>query len=121
VVDERADLRRGVNNNVIATDIRRREGRIAKIVYVYDQSNTQLGDRPARKLNWPRVVWHTHTVLTGDFDAHSIPRDPRCRLQRDQALWEDVSDENGLEIGNNDREVTHHSTREGHEGELFST
>jgi hypothetical protein len=37
-------------------------------------------------------------------------------VQRDAAFWEDLIDENGLEIGN-DGEATHHWTREGHEGE----
>jgi len=37
-------------------------------------------------------------------------------VQRDAAFWEDVIDENGLEIGK-DGEATHHWTREGHEGE----
>jgi hypothetical protein len=37
-------------------------------------------------------------------------------VQRNATFWEDVIDENGLEIGNDGR-VTHHWTREGHEGE----
>jgi len=37
-------------------------------------------------------------------------------VQRDAVFWEDVIDENGLDIGN-DGEATHHWTREGHEGE----
>jgi hypothetical protein len=37
-------------------------------------------------------------------------------VQRDSAFCEDMIDENGLEIGN-DREATHHWTREGHDGE----
>jgi len=38
-------------------------------------------------------------------------------VQRDAAVWEDVIDENGLEIGNDGR-PTHHGTREDREGEL---
>jgi len=37
-------------------------------------------------------------------------------VQRNATFWEDVIDENGLEIGNDGR-PTHHWTREGHEGE----
>jgi len=37
-------------------------------------------------------------------------------VQQDAVFWEDLIDENGLEIGN-DGEGTHHWTREGHEGE----
>jgi len=116
VVDERTDLSRGANEDVIATDVRRRGERITRIVNVYDQKNTHSGERPAQKLNWQRVIRQGSTVLAGDFNAHSIRWDPRCQVQRDAAFWEDVIDENGLEIGN-DGEATHHWTREGHEGE----
>jgi len=116
VVDERTDLSRGANEDVIATDVRRRGERIMRIVNVYDQKNTHSGERPARKLDWRRVIRQGSTVLAGDFNAHSIRWDPSCQVQRDAAFWEDVIDENGLEIGN-DGEAAHHWTREGHEGE----
>jgi hypothetical protein len=116
VVDERTDLSRGANEDVIATDVRRRGERITGIVNVYDQKNTHSGERPARKLNWQRVIRQGGTVLAGDFNAHSKRWDPRCQVQRDAAFWEDVIDENGLEIGNDGR-PTHHWTREDQEGE----
>jgi hypothetical protein len=37
-------------------------------------------------------------------------------MQRNATFWEDMIDENGLDIGNDGR-ATHHRTREGHEGE----
>jgi hypothetical protein len=40
VVDERTDLSTGANEDVIATDVRRRGERITRIVNVYDQKNT---------------------------------------------------------------------------------
>jgi len=54
VVDERTDLSRGANEDVIATDVRRRGEKITRIVNVYDQNDAQSGEieRPARKLNW---------------------------------------------------------------------
>jgi hypothetical protein len=116
VVDERTDLSRGVNEDVIVTDLRRRGERITRTVNVYDQKNTHSGERPARKLDWRRVIRLGITVLAGDFNTHSIPWDPRCQVQRDAAFWEDVIGENGLEIGN-DGEATLHWTRDGHEGE----
>jgi hypothetical protein len=116
VVDERTDLSRGANEDVIATDGRRRGERTTRIVNVYDQKNTHSGERPARKLNWQRVIRQGGTVLAGDFNAHSKRWDPRCQVQRDAAFWEDVIDENGLEIGNDGR-PTHHWTREDQEGE----
>jgi len=116
VVDERTDLNRGANEDVIATDVKRRAGRLTRMVNIYDQKHTHSGERPARKLNWQRVIRQGSTVLAGDFNAHSIRWDPRCQVQRDAAFWADVIDENGLEIGN-DGEATHHWTREGHEGE----
>ena len=51
-VDERTDLNRGATDDVTVTDIRRREEKVTRIVNVYDQKDTQSGERPARKLNW---------------------------------------------------------------------
>jgi len=72
VFDEQTDLSRGANEDVIATDIRRRGERIPRIINVYDQKNRHLGERPPRKLNWQRVIRQGSTVLMGDFNAHSI-------------------------------------------------
>jgi len=116
VVDERTDSSRGANEDVIATEVRRRGERITKIVNIYDQKNTHSGERPARKLNWQRAIRQGSTVLAGDFNAHSIRWNPRCPVQWDAVFWEEVIDQNCLEIGN-DGEATHHWTSEGHEGE----
>jgi len=72
VVDERTNLSRGANEDVIATDVRRRGERITRIVNVYDQKNSHSEERPARKLNRQRVIRQGSTVLAGDFNAHSI-------------------------------------------------
>jgi hypothetical protein len=48
VVDERTDLSRGANEDVIAADVRRRGERITRMVKVYDEKNTDWGERPAR-------------------------------------------------------------------------
>jgi endonuclease/exonuclease/phosphatase family metal-dependent hydrolase len=116
VVDERTDLSRGANDDVIATDIRRRGETIMRIVNGYNQKDTPSGERPSRKFNWQRVIRHAATVLAGDFNAHSTRWDPKCQVPRNATFREDVIDENGLEIGNDGR-ATHHWTREGHEGE----
>jgi len=119
VVDERIDLSRGANEGVIATDIRRRGEKLMRNVNFYDQNETESGqrERPARKLNLPRVIRLGGTVLPGDFNTHSKHWDPRCQVNQNVAFWEDVIDENGLEIGNDDRS-THHWARENQEGEL---
>jgi len=72
VVDERTDLSRGANEDGIANDVRRRGERVTRIVNVYDQKNTHSGERPARKLDWRRIIRQESTVLAGDFNAHSI-------------------------------------------------
>jgi hypothetical protein len=71
VVDEHTDVSRGANNEVIVTDVRRRGENITRIVNIYDQRDTQTGERLARKLNFQRVIWQGGTVLVGDFNAHS--------------------------------------------------
>jgi len=68
-------------------------------------------------VKWQRVMRPGGTVYGGDFNAHSKPRDPRYQVQLDAAIWEDLIDKNGLEIGNDGR-PTHHWTREDHEGKL---
>jgi hypothetical protein len=54
--------------------------------------------------------------MGGDMNAHSRRWDPRCREQRDVTFWEEIIEEYGLEIGNDDRR-THHWATNGEEGE----
>jgi len=115
-VAEWVDLSRVANDDVIATDVRSRWEMIPRIVNVYDQKDTQSGERPARMSNWQRVIRQGGTVLAGDFNAHSTQWHPRSQVQLNAMFWENVIDENALEIGNDGR-ATHHWTREGHEGE----
>jgi len=77
VVDERTDLTSSANDDVIATDLRRRGEIIRGIVSVYDEGAGQSGERLAQKLNKQAVIGQCSTVLTGDFNAHISPRDPR--------------------------------------------
>ena len=116
MAEERTDSSRGAIEDVIATDFIRRGETITRIVNVSHQGDTQSGQRLARQLNWQIVLLQGGTVLAGDLNAHSTRWDPRCQVQLIATFWEDVIDDNGLEIGN-DGEATHHWTREGHEGE----
>jgi len=45
VVDERTDLSRGANDDVIATDVRRRGDKITRIFHIHDQNDTRSGER----------------------------------------------------------------------------
>ena len=112
VVDDRADLSRGANDAVIATDVRRGGETITRIVNIYDQEDMRSEERPVWKLNWQRVIRQGGTVLAGDFNAHSTGWDPRCQVKRDAKFWKDMIGENGLEIGKNGR-ATQYWTREG--------
>jgi len=116
VVDERRDLSRGANDDIIVTDVRKRGEKIMRIVNVYNQRDTQSGERQAQEVNWQSVIRQDGTVSAGDFNAHSSRWDPRCRAQRNAASWEVVIDEYGLEIGNDGRS-TNYWTGEDHEGE----
>jgi len=116
VVDVRTDLRTGANEDTIATDIRRRPERIMRTVNLYEQNNTQSGERPARKLNGHGVIWQAGTVLAGDINAYSKRWNPSCRVQLDAAFWEGVINLNGPEIGNDGR-PNHHWTTEDQEGD----
>jgi len=89
-----------------------------RIVNIYDQRTREAGDRPARRLSWQKIIRQGGggTVLAGDFNAHSQPWDPRCIERRDAAYWEDIINEHGLVIGNDDQ-PTYHWTRNESEGE----
>jgi len=70
VVDERTDLGRGANNDVIVTDVRRRGETIIKVINIYDQKDTQSGER----------VTSVEVELA---ESHSAGRHGPCRrLQR---------------------------------------
>jgi len=116
VVDKWTDLRRGANDDVMATDGRRRGEKITRIVNIYNQKEERSGERPAQKLDLQRVIRQGGTVLAGEFNARSKRWDPRCQLQRGATFWEGVIDENGLEIGN-DGWPTHHRTSEDQDDE----
>ena len=119
MVDKRTDLSRGANDDVIAPDVRRRGGKITRIINIYNQKDVQSGERkrPVRRLNWQRVIWQGGTALAGDFNTKRKRCDPRCRVQQDAAFWEGVIDENRRENGNDGR-PTHHSTIGDQEGRL---
>jgi hypothetical protein len=116
--DERSGLSRGANHDVIVTDVRRRGEKIMRIINIHDQRDVRTGERRAWKLNWHRAIRQGGgTIIAGNMNAHSQRWDPRCRAQRDAALWEEIIDEYGLEIGNDNR-PTHHWARNGEDGEL---
>jgi hypothetical protein len=116
VVDERTDQSRGANDDVIATDLRRRGEKITRIVKIYNQKDVRLEERPARKVDGQRVIRQGGIVFAGDFNSHSTRWNPRWEVQRDGSFWEGVIDENGLEIGKEGK-LSHHWTREDLEGE----
>jgi hypothetical protein len=62
VVHEQNDLSKGVNDDVIATEVRRIGEMIRKIVNVYDKRNRQSKERSVRKLKWQRVIRQDSTV-----------------------------------------------------------
>jgi hypothetical protein len=117
--DEQTDLSRGANDDVIVTDVKRRTEKMTRVINIYDQTDLRTREREARKINWSRIIRQRGggTILAGDFNAHSRGWDPRCKEQYDATFWEEIIDEHGLEIGN-DNQPTHHWARNGEEGEL---
>ena len=55
MVDDRTDSRRGANNDVMVTDVRRRGEKLIKIDHIHDQRDAQSGASLARKLNWQKL------------------------------------------------------------------
>jgi len=101
----------------MVVDIKRRGEKIIRIVNIHVERTREPRDRPARRLSWQEIIRHGGggTVLAGDFNAHSQRCDPRCTERRDAAYWDDITDEHGLVLGNDDR-PTHNWTRNESEG-----
>ena len=87
------------------------------MVNIKDQRNTQMGERPAQKLNLQSVIRQWSIGLAVVCTAHTTGWDPRCHVQRDAAFWDGVIDDYGLRIGIDDGEMTHHWARKVHEGQ----
>jgi endonuclease/exonuclease/phosphatase family metal-dependent hydrolase len=82
------DLSGGANYNGIVTDIRRRAGKILRIVNIYNQRNMQSEERQSQKFNWQRVIPEGGTVHMGDINARSSPWDLRCCVQQNAPCWD---------------------------------
>jgi len=107
--DEWTALSRGANDDVIVTDVKRRGEKMARIINTSDQRDVRTRERPARKINWSRIIHQRRggTILAGNFNSHSRRWDPRCKEQRDATFWEEIIDEHGQEIGNDDQPPHH--------------
>jgi hypothetical protein len=116
--DERTYLSRGANNDVIATDVKRRGGKMTRAINIDNQRDMETSERQARKIKWSRMFRQRGggTILVGDFNAHSRRWDPRWKKQGEARFWGETIDEHGLEIGNV-VQPTHHWARNGEEGE----
>jgi len=54
--DELTDLSRGMNDDVVVTDVARRGEKMTRIINGYDQRGLQTGERRARKRIWHRAM-----------------------------------------------------------------
>ena len=115
--NKQTHLSKNAGDYVIIIDITRRGEKVIRIIHIYDQRARETGERPARRLDCQKIIWQGGggTVLTGDFNTHSLRRDPRCTECREATYWAEIIDEYGLAIGNNDR-PTHYWTRNQSEG-----
>jgi len=115
--DERTDLNRDANPDVMVTDVKRKVEKMMRIINDDDQRDIQTAERRARQLKWHTAIRQKEgTIIVGGINAHSRRWDPKCREQHNAAFWEEIIDEYGLEIGNDDW-PTHHWARTGEEGE----
>jgi hypothetical protein len=109
VIDKQTDLSRGANDDVMVTDIENRGEKITRIINVYKPRDVLTAERQVTKQNWDRAIRQGgDTMMAGDTNAHSRRWEPRCWEQRAATFWEEIIDEHGLEIGNDDNQPTHH-------------
>jgi hypothetical protein len=79
-----------------------------RIINGCDERDVQTGERQVRKLNWHKAIQEGGgAIITGPMNAHSRRWDPRCRQQRDAMFGQQIVDEYGLEIGNDDWSTNH--------------
>jgi len=106
--------------DVVVVNIIRWAEKITRLVTIYDYRDGETGESPARIVHRRRMIqqggWGT--VLEGDFHAHSQRWDPRCSEQRVASHQEEIIDEHGLVIGNDDR-PTHYRMRHNSIAESF--
>jgi len=71
--DERTDLSRGTNDDVIVTDVKRRGEKTTMVINIYDQREVHTRERQVRKINWSRIIQQGGggAILAGNFNAHS--------------------------------------------------
>ena len=50
--NERIDLSRNAGDDIIVVDIKRRGEKMIRIVNISDQKAREIGERPARRLDW---------------------------------------------------------------------
>jgi hypothetical protein len=118
VQQQQTDLSRGMNDDVMVTDVKRRGEKMMRIINVYDQRDVQTGERQARMLNWYTAIRQGGgTIILCDMNTQSKRWDLRYSEQHDATFWEEIIDEHGLEIGNDDDRPTHHWARNSVEGE----
>jgi len=100
--NEQTDFSKNAVSDVNVVDIERRGDKMTRIVNTYDQRDGEISWRPARRLDWQRIIRQGGggTVLAGDVNAHSQHWDPRCTGRRDCTYWEEIIDEHGLVIAN---------------------
>jgi len=78
--DERTDLSRATNNDVIVTDVKRGAEKTTRIINLPDQRDLRTGEGHGRKMNWGRIIrQRCGTILAGNFNAHIRRWDLRCK------------------------------------------
>jgi len=53
---ERTELNKNAGNNIIVVATRRKGEKTIMIVMIYDQRARETGERPARRLDWQKII-----------------------------------------------------------------
>jgi endonuclease/exonuclease/phosphatase family metal-dependent hydrolase len=80
-----------------------------QVVNVYDALQTSDQVRPARAVEWSRVITQG-TILAGDFNAHSRHWNPHCDAPLHHRFMEDLMDVHDLQYVGDGKE-THSQSR----------
>lgn len=85
---------------------RRRKVRRTRLVNIYNRAHMDGGGYAMDSMNWRRVI-EGRTILAGDFDARSPAWDPWVERRCNAGPTEQLIEEHGLIINNNDQQTRH--------------
>ena len=102
---ELRNLAAGTANHVQVVEVTPPGGESIIIANVYDRHAGSENNRPAQRAGCGEIAQHRRVIIAGDMNAHSKLWNPRTTRPRNNALWEQLIEENDLVVWNSEEET----------------